>query len=63
VVFVYEVTFNTTLDMRPVAVRFAHDNQLKEPFSIKKLEKQRNLESLFSEMTPLNPIKSSDAKQ
>ncbi|MCM4174040.1 gliding motility-associated ABC transporter ATP-binding subunit GldA [Arenibacter sp. TNZ] len=46
--FVYEVTFNTTLDMRPVLFDFAHDNQLK---TLQLSRKNKNLESLFSEMT------------
>mgnify|MGYP003644065110 FL=1 len=46
--FVYEITFNTTKDMRPALFDFAHDNQLK---TLQLSRKNKNLESLFSEMT------------
>ena len=46
--FVYEITFNTTKDMRPVVFDFAHDNQLK---TLQLSRKNKNLESLFTEMT------------
>jgi ABC-2 type transport system ATP-binding protein len=46
--FVYEITFNTTNDMRPVVFDFAHDNQLK---TLQLSRKNKNLESLFSELT------------
>ncbi|MEQ8219024.1 MAG: gliding motility-associated ABC transporter ATP-binding subunit GldA [Arenibacter sp.] len=46
--FVYEVTFNTSNDMRPAVFDFAHDNQLK---TLQLSRKNKNLESLFSELT------------
>lgn len=46
--FVYEITFNTEKDMRPVVFDFAHDNGLK----ILQLNQQnKTLESLFRELT------------
>tara|TARA_R110002167_G_scaffold60353_6_gene170541 strand:- start:799 stop:1563 length:765 start_codon:yes stop_codon:yes gene_type:complete len=46
--FVYEITFNTSNDMRPVVFDFAHDNQLK---TLQLSRKNKNLESLFTELT------------
>ncbi len=46
--FNYEITFNTTTDMRPVVFDFAHDNQLK---TLQLSRKNKNLESLFTELT------------
>ncbi|SHG02652.1 protein involved in gliding motility GldA [Arenibacter palladensis] len=46
--FVYEITFNTSYDMRPAVFDFAHDNQLK---TLQLSRKNKNLESLFSELT------------
>lgn len=46
--FLYEITFTTTTDMRPVIFDFAHDNKLK---TLQLSRKNRNLESLFTEMT------------
>ncbi|MFI2744037.1 gliding motility-associated ABC transporter ATP-binding subunit GldA [Zhouia sp. PK063] len=46
--FVYEITFNTTKDMRPVVFDFAHDNGLK---TLQLNQKNKNLESLFREIT------------
>ncbi|MGB5274600.1 MAG: gliding motility-associated ABC transporter ATP-binding subunit GldA [Flavobacteriaceae bacterium] len=46
--FVYEITFNTTKDMRPVVFDFAHDNQLK---TLQLSRKNKNLESLFTALT------------
>ncbi|NDV43434.1 gliding motility-associated ABC transporter ATP-binding subunit GldA [Flagellimonas sediminis] len=46
--FVYELTFNTTNDMRPAVFDFAHDNQLK---TLQLSRKNKNLESLFTELT------------
>jgi gliding motility-associated ABC transporter ATP-binding subunit GldA len=46
--FVYELTFNTTSDMRPAVFDFAHDNQLK---TLQLSRKNKNLESLFTELT------------
>jgi ABC-2 type transport system ATP-binding protein len=46
--FVYEITFNTSKDMRPVVFDFAHDNQLK---TLQLSRKNKNLESLFNELT------------
>lgn len=46
--FVYEVTFNTTTDMRPAVFDFAHDNELK---TLQLNKKNKNLESLFTELT------------
>jgi len=48
--FVYEITFNTSKDMRPAIFDFAHDNQLK---TLQLSRKNRNLESLFTELTSL----------
>ena len=46
--FLYQITFDTKKDMRPVVFDFAHDNQLK----ILQLSRQnKNLESLFIELT------------
>jgi len=46
--FVYEITFNTSKDMRPAVFDFAHDNQLK---TLQLSRKNKNLESLFLELT------------
>ncbi|UJH68240.1 gliding motility-associated ABC transporter ATP-binding subunit GldA [Allomuricauda sp. SCSIO 65647] len=46
--FVYEITFNTSKDMRPVVFDFAHDNELK---TLQLSRKNKNLESLFTELT------------
>lgn len=46
--FVYDITFNTSKDMRPAVFDFAHDNQLK---TLQLSRKNKNLESLFSELT------------
>lgn len=46
--FVYEITFSTSKDMRPVVFDFAHDNKLK---TLQLSRKNRNLESLFTELT------------
>ena len=46
--FTYELSFDTTLDMRPAVFDFAHDNQLK---ILQLSRKNKNLESLFIELT------------
>ena len=46
--FVYEITFDTDIDMRPAVFDFAHDNQLK---TLQLSRKNKNLESLFTEIT------------
>lgn len=46
--FVYEITFGTSKDMRPAVFDFAHDNKLK---SLQLSRKNKNLESLFTELT------------
>ncbi|GMN10573.1 gliding motility-associated ABC transporter ATP-binding subunit GldA [Croceitalea sp. MTPC9] len=46
--FVYEITFNTSEDMRPVVFDFAHENKLK---TLQLSRKNKNLESLFTELT------------
>lgn len=46
--FVYDITFDTSEDMRPVVFDFAHDNQLK---TLQLSRKNKNLESLFAELT------------
>lgn len=46
--FVYDITFNTSKDMRPAVFDFAHDNQLK---TLQLSKKNKNLESLFTELT------------
>lgn len=46
--FVYEITFNTTKDMRPAVFDFAHDHKLK---TLQLSRKNKNLESLFTELT------------
>jgi ABC-2 type transport system ATP-binding protein len=46
--FVYEITFTTEKDMRPAVFDFAHDNQLK---TLQLSRKNKNLESLFTELT------------
>lgn len=46
--FVYEITFNTTQDRRPAVFDFAHDNKLK---TLQLSRKNKNLESLFTELT------------
>lgn len=45
---VYEITFDTTKDMRPTVFDFAHDNSLK---TLQINQKNKNLESLFRELT------------
>lgn len=46
--FVYEITFDTDKDMRPTVFDFAHDNELK---TLQLSRKNKNLESLFTELT------------
>jgi ABC-2 type transport system ATP-binding protein len=46
--FVYEITFDTTKDMRPAVFDFAHDNKLK---TLQLSRKNKNLETLFAELT------------
>jgi ABC-2 type transport system ATP-binding protein len=46
--FVYELTFDTDQDMRPLVFDFAHDNELK---TLQLSRKTKNLESLFMELT------------
>ena len=46
--FLYELTFDTQKDMRPVVFDFAHDNGLK---TLQLNQKNKNLESLFKEVT------------
>ena len=46
--FVYEITFDTAEDMRPAVFDFAHDNELK---TLQLSRKNKNLESLFQEVT------------
>ncbi|MGO4913194.1 gliding motility-associated ABC transporter ATP-binding subunit GldA [Leeuwenhoekiella sp. W20_SRS_FM14] len=46
--FVYEITFETITDMRPVIFDFAHDNGLK---TLQLTKKNRSLEQLFQELT------------
>tara|TARA_R110002051_G_scaffold296599_1_gene362731 strand:- start:597 stop:1493 length:897 start_codon:yes stop_codon:yes gene_type:complete len=48
--FVYDITFNTSIDMRPIVFDFAHDNKLK---TLQLSRKNKNLESLFTELTNL----------
>ncbi|MGB5555879.1 MAG: gliding motility-associated ABC transporter ATP-binding subunit GldA [Flavobacteriaceae bacterium] len=51
--FVYEITFSTSKDMRPAVFDFAHDNQLK---TLQLSRKNKNLESLFTELTSYSLI-------
>ncbi|MBC7495467.1 MAG: gliding motility-associated ABC transporter ATP-binding subunit GldA, partial [Flavobacterium sp.] len=44
----WELTFETTKDMRPVVFDFAHDNGLK---TLQLNQKNKNLETIFREMT------------
>jgi ABC-2 type transport system ATP-binding protein len=46
--FIYEFTFDTQTDMRPVVFDFAHDNGLK---ILELRQKIKNLEALFRELT------------
>lgn len=46
--FVYDIVFNTEIDMRPAVFDFAHDNELK---TLQLSRKNKNLESLFTELT------------
>ena len=46
--FVYQITFDTSVDMRPLVFDFAHDNELK---ILQLSRKNKNLESLFVELT------------
>lgn len=46
--FIYELTFSTKIDMRPSVFDFAHDNGLK---ILQLNQKNKNLESLFRELT------------
>lgn len=46
--FVYEITFNTSEDMRSYVFDFAHDNQLK---ILQLNQKNTNLETLFRDLT------------
>ncbi len=48
--FLYEITFDTSKDMRSAVFDFAHDNKLK---TLQLSRKNRNLESLFAELTGL----------
>ena len=45
---IWELTFDTTIDMRPKVFDFAHDNGLK---TLNLAAKNKNLESLFRELT------------
>lgn len=45
---IWELTFDTTIDMRPKVFDFAHDNGLK---TLNLATKNKNLESLFRELT------------
>ncbi len=46
--FVYQITFDTNIDMRSKVFDFAHDNELK---ILQLTKKNKNLESLFREVT------------
>ncbi len=46
--FAYQLTFDTSIDMRPAVFDFAHDNELK---ILQLSRKNKNLESLFRELT------------
>ena len=46
--FLYEITFATSKDMRSAVFDFAHDNKLK---TLQLSRKNKNLESLFAELT------------
>ncbi len=46
--FLFEITFDTSKDMRPTVFDFAHDNKLK---TLLLSRKNRNLEVLFAELT------------
>ena len=46
--FVWELTFETSRDMRPIVFDFAHDNGLK---TLQLSQKNKNLEALFREIT------------
>ncbi len=46
--FAYEIHFDTDKDMRPALFDFAHDNELK---TLQLSRKNKNLESLFTELT------------
>ncbi len=46
--FIYQITFETSVDMRPKVFDFAHDNELK---ILQLSRKSKNLESLFRELT------------
>ncbi|GAA4274115.1 gliding motility-associated ABC transporter ATP-binding subunit GldA [Aquimarina gracilis] len=46
--FIYQITFDTNVDMRPKVFDFAHDNTLK---ILQLSRKNKNLESLFRELT------------
>jgi ABC-2 type transport system ATP-binding protein len=46
--FVYEITFSHTEDMRPAVFDFAHDNKLR---TLQLSRKNKNLETLFTELT------------
>ncbi len=46
--FMYEITFDTSQDMRPTVFDFAHDNKLK---TLQLSRKNKNLENLFTELT------------
>ena len=46
--FVYEITFDTSRDMRSTVFDFAHDNELK---TLQLGSKNKNLERLFAELT------------
>ena len=46
--FIYELTFSTKIDMRPTVFDFAHDHGLK---ILQLNQKNKNLESLFRELT------------
>lgn len=46
--FVYEITFSSSIDMRPAIFDFAHDNGLK---ILQLVKKNRSLEQLFQQLT------------
>ncbi|GAA0871306.1 gliding motility-associated ABC transporter ATP-binding subunit GldA [Gangjinia marincola] len=49
--FVYELHFDSSIDMRPAVFDFAHDNQLK---TLQLTQKNKTLEDLFVELTGLS---------
>ncbi|WP_109299712.1 gliding motility-associated ABC transporter ATP-binding subunit GldA [Aquimarina sp. AU474] len=57
--FIYQINFDSSTDMRPKVFDFAHDNELK---ILQLSRKNKNLESLFRELTSTTTSNQEDTK-